>query len=205
MSSPSSMGGPERVFADASSMSIARSFVPLSSFSSGRRASSHRPGRTWFVIAANAALRSSDDPRRTEHHRASVVQRVVESRPCHNDSVDDRCRYTDLLSNRCAHHSAGMGSVEVEHVPDAGMDRWNRHGTVVGFEREMADQCLVEDAVDRLPVVSASLGEAYDSCSTGWGLHRAMLPITSSRVATPRRAHGTGVIARRAHGAFPPR
>ncbi len=70
----SSSGGPVRTLADASSISIARIVVALSSCAFGCRTSSHLPGRSFSVNASNAARRSA-----SSSIRSKVPKAITES------------------------------------------------------------------------------------------------------------------------------
>ena len=99
---------------------------------------------------------------------ASIVQRVMERRSRGDDAIDDRRGHTDLLTNCRAHHARGMGPMEIEHVPDAGVDGRDGNRPALGLEGEVAYQRLIEDAVDCRSVIRAPLWQAVDRRSFRW-------------------------------------
>lgn len=49
--------------------------------------------------------------------------------------------------------------MEVQNASEAGMDGWNGDRAVVGLEREMTDQCFVENLIDRVLAIFAPLSQ----------------------------------------------
>ena len=128
-------------------------------------------GRVELVLVGDLASLPVDDDR-------PVVHRMVECAPRHDEAVDDRGHDADLGAGAQRFPRAGAaGPVEVDRVADTRVDRGEasrRAGAVV--ERDVADQRLVEDLVDRVAVVDAPLGEAMDLRAFGRRRHAGEHP-----------------------------
>src|SRR6267142_1895410 len=74
-------------------------------------------------------------------------------------------------------------AVEKEFVADAHVVRRHHKGQTIGDEAEMADERLIENAVDEFTVVAAALGLATDFCF-----------FSRSKVAHSRRLAVAGAL-----------
>src|SRR6266581_1578484 len=98
--------------------------------------------------------------RGAEDHDRAVVHRVVEGRTGQHQAVLDGDGHADRGAPfECPQHPAGGGAVEVQAVAIAGVDGGDDVGLAVHHEADVADQGLVQDGVDRLPVVRATFEE----------------------------------------------
>ncbi len=109
-------------------------------------------GRSLLERLGDLACFAEDD-------RRAVVGRVVHRRAGQHEPVDQRDRQAcpGAACHR-AHRPPGAGTVAVDDIAVPGVERRHRQGlAVVHHDRQVSDQGLVEDRVDRPAIVAAAL------------------------------------------------
>ena len=100
---------------------------------------------------------------------------MVVDRAGEDDAVDERHGHADVdTPAELAKHAAGRRAVQVEQIPDSYVDGRDHERLRVDNESDMAMKRLVEDGIDRLALVEATLGMAAHAAALGQLSHRAL-------------------------------
>ena len=152
----SSMGGPVRTLADASSIGSDRIDVALSSPGAGPRTSRHRPGTRCSDSAWRTRVFSSGSStgRAAEDDDRAVIHRVVERRAGQDEPVDQRHGDADLgpAGHRLEHPAAGR-AVHVEPIAHPHVQGRDHERPPVDHEADVTHRRLVEDRVDQGAII----------------------------------------------------
>jgi hypothetical protein len=95
---------------------------------------------------------------------------MMKYRPRQHKSVHDRYLHTNGLARlNVLEQTTGFGAMQHDAITHAGEVDRNHKRLAILNESHMADQCLVQDAVNRLAVIVSSLGETVDAGLRGLG------------------------------------
>ena len=167
-------------------MGSARTSVWRNSDSDGRRLSAQRPGVTCSVMTPQRlplCLAIPHPDRLPEYDDAPIVERHVEGSTSHDHAVDESDADTDRIGARDPQQPARRRPVQEERIPPSSMNRRDHDRMAFGRdEGDVADERLVDDGVDRIAVVCASIRQALDGGLVGRHGGNVTPPAFSQRV-----------------------